>query len=206
MILQCEACDTRYLVPDAALTPEGRTVRCARCGHMWFAEPPESLPDLSAFETARPKLRPLPKGSNVPAVTAPRHPLWAVAACILLLLTAAAIATLTWRPSLATLEPSEGLALADLSFSKAPGQRRESFRVQGTIANRSEHTKRLPVLRITLRDESGEPLQYWDFTGDRVIEAGKSVPFDTDQLESIFSKGMEITVEIGSPLELTFRQ
>lgn len=37
MILTCPACQTRYQADEAKIPPQGRNVRCARCGEVWHA-------------------------------------------------------------------------------------------------------------------------------------------------------------------------
>ena len=58
MILECSQCRTRYLVPDSAVGPEGRTVRCAACKHSWFQ--PGNVLDLVARAEAGTPIAPTP--------------------------------------------------------------------------------------------------------------------------------------------------
>lgn len=69
MIIACPACGTRYAVPDAAIGSEGRTVRCAKCKHSWFQDPP--VLDLVSPEPAAPSV-PVPAPTQSPAAPTPK--------------------------------------------------------------------------------------------------------------------------------------
>jgi predicted Zn finger-like uncharacterized protein len=44
MIVTCPACATRYSVEPSSIAPDGRKVRCTRCGHIWLQLPPADMP------------------------------------------------------------------------------------------------------------------------------------------------------------------
>ena len=58
MIIECPACTTRYDI-KAQLPPEGRTVRCAKCGTVWRA-----MPDNNEDEAGLPAQQPAKEQNN----------------------------------------------------------------------------------------------------------------------------------------------
>jgi len=77
MILTCPSCQTRYNVNPDAMSPSGRVVRCAKCGHQWIEQPPRDMPlsvDLPAavpLPPPPPPPPPAPEPAPAPAVPPP---------------------------------------------------------------------------------------------------------------------------------------
>lgn len=45
MLISCTSCKSKYLINSADLKPNGRTVKCSKCGNQWYQDPTLSLED-----------------------------------------------------------------------------------------------------------------------------------------------------------------
>ncbi|MDE2133083.1 MAG: zinc-ribbon domain-containing protein [Alphaproteobacteria bacterium] len=52
MILTCPACSTRYQADESKFPPAGRSVRCAKCSHVWHQSAPEPETEAEAAVAA----------------------------------------------------------------------------------------------------------------------------------------------------------
>jgi predicted Zn finger-like uncharacterized protein len=214
MILQCSKCNARYLVPDSAIGASGRTVRCARCSHSWFEEPivqnvSENIPDLdemlgSINETPIP-IKPLAAGANVPARLAPRPAGGLKAMVFASFLLVAGLGLFIAKPSL-FVPSSVGLALEDVKFNKKTDEQSNIVEISGNIINSGDDEKIIPTMRVTLLDEAGNKLQFWEYAGGgKTLKPKENIPFTTGELPIKFITAKRFVLELGTPLELALR-
>ena len=80
MILTCNSCGKKFVVPDSAITASGRMVQCGSCGNKWRQFPvgevkkSQSIPSIkkviSKPQTSQQKIQKLKKVKKI----APRKP------------------------------------------------------------------------------------------------------------------------------------
>jgi predicted Zn finger-like uncharacterized protein len=180
MILTCESCHTRYLVPDRAVGAEGRQVRCKSCGHEWFQEPAESADfTLSEIEVEPipESVRPMPEGSSVPVIIMAegkegRHNRLAGYAAAILVFFAIMGVIIGARTSLAAAWPpahvfyemlglesstaAAGLTFGPVTAEVAPNaQGVNVLNIKGTISNPTDAVVKLAPLEVSLTMDKG---------------------------------------------------
>lgn len=225
MILECPSCQNRYLVDPRALGAQGRTVRCAKCRHEWFAAPPQEQPAedvLSVEDMAERELPPIPEGSSVPAIPVPppavpaglRYATYALAVlCGLSALlffhrdVVASIPALDEAYAAIGFYSSDGVVFADLEYEKSAAQGdtfKDTHHFKGVMVNTAATPRKMPVILLTLEGEDGVVLRRQPLTGEGVLAPGGIQRFDVPLTTSAESLRHAI-IELGSPQELRTR-
>ncbi len=198
MIVSCPSCATRYLIDPTALGGEGRTVRCAKCSHTWHERPPADMPKRVDILPPDDAPRPIPFGSNLPAIVARRRRAnrlgWlAVAAAVIIIIVAGIVArgpiVDAWPPA-GKLYTAIGLGVdkidtAGLEIQNVVQEQMVEGGVQilvirGKIQNLADHSRTVPPIRISLLDAADIELHHWTFAAEQSeLEAESHTNFET---------------------------
>jgi len=194
MILTCPQCDTRYQTDAAKFAPAGRTVRCAKCGHVWHQQPenasapvaadavsevepppdPDDAPPRAAFAAA-----PMPiaaSGGEAPPRGRMRAIVgWGGLAVLILLIGWSAIhfsrAIVSAWPQSASLYAAlgldanaQGVAFLDVSYARETEDGAPVLAVTGRIVNVGQEELPVPPIRVALTDRDKRELYHWSFS------------------------------------------
>jgi predicted Zn finger-like uncharacterized protein len=213
MILECTECHTRYLVPDTAIGPDGRTVRCASCKHSWFQA---GVPVLDLVARAEAPVAPrvaVPAPPPAPAVAeiAPpgtypdcdafaheppfrprRNPAkrWTIAALAAGVAMLAGVGGLLYSgaPGFASqlFRPVAGTPLRIVSkpVDQHVFNGNDIFAVSGTVLNPTDTRQNVPDIRADLRDAQKRIVFSWMIHPDATSLAPKGrIEFNSAKLD-----------------------
>lgn len=186
MILTCPSCSTRYLIDPTSLGVTGRVVRCARCSHSWSEVPPEDMPKLVDVLPPAEKIKPIPPGSNLPALQKTRiKTAWVGWAALFAVIVAVAAGTLLARDRIIAVWPGaaqiyaglgldeyaagRGLVVRNVQKGSSSEDGKRIVTVTGEITNIFDHSRDVPRVIVQVLDAT-----------QNVIDAGYAVPADSE--------------------------
>lgn len=206
MILTCEKCHTRYLLPTHLLGADGRRVRCTICSHEWFQMPEEDDFEESLSESAPiiDSVNSLEEDSDLPVLAQdvipperkikfqPGMPTGLMAAVFTGVLVMTGLLMFRepvgklWPDSIALYDalgltgpiPGEGLVFENLTATTSyNAEGVEILRVTGDVVNIRSFPVDVPGLQFTLRREDGSEVERWSYPSPNAdIPAQQSIP------------------------------
>ena len=204
MILACPACDTRFQLEAEALLPNGRWLRCGKCGNEWRQEPdgtvPQEMPAPPLPEAppagATPPRRTAGKPSAASGRAQPRGSrLWLGWVALLIFVATVTGGFVMGRDRILAAVPEMerlydlvglGVPLDEvLALEKVISARRivagdRVLIITGLVVNISDRPRKLPKLRASVTDAEGQELTFWQFSpSGETLLPGESAPFKT---------------------------
>ena len=198
MQLSCPNCSATYEVPETAIGPQGRKIRCRACDTSWFepgrqppasplpATPPPVAPIAVATPEPRPAERAEPPVEGEARARRRRGP-WLLLALVVLVVALGAIAaTIAMGPQQVASKLGIGGHRVPLgiAITREPDWRMiaggsQLFAVSGRIWNPTNVEQPVPDIRAELKDAQGHTVYHWTITRPVArLAPGASVNFD----------------------------
>ncbi|BAI76735.1 hypothetical protein AZL_e03900 (plasmid) [Azospirillum sp. B510] len=222
MIVSCPTCSTRYTLSDDSLGQDGRKVRCARCGHMWWQKPerqesepviPDALTELRPSMPVKPGARARIRHGRGPRAKPARGTVIGFALLGLLVAGSAAGAYFgrdvlvdRWPPAARLYDlagmpaepPGFGLDLRNIHSEQKQEGGKTVLLLDGEVANTTDGERRLPPLRVNSFGPERKLLQSWVVEPSaETLGPGAAAAFHHSQPDP--GPVVEVTITFGGP-------
>jgi len=219
MILICPNCATQYSVDPDRIGPEGRTVRCKQCAHVWREVPPEQLAEDEKIPQPVAEVAPQPKAEeagpsrrrrSVPLREHPKHTNpagWVALGAILF-----AVLGGGWLMRERMVEawpasgrlfaaigtpvevPGEGIEIADVTSSREVVEGVPVLLIEGRLTNVSTKVRTVPAVRASLLNQAAREVRTWVVPiSEQRLLPGETVAFTT-RLEKPPEEARELAI------------
>ena len=184
MILTCPQCETRFVVPDTAIPPGGRSVRCAKCQAKWHQLPVE--------EDDREDLTKNPDNNIIVEKKSPNETFLKImagikkecaegykpfAAGLVVVLLAFFIVTQFMGSPLVI---GQGLAFDKVTIERDG----DDFQIHGTIVNSMNELRGVPKIQITTLFEDIEGDRFLIAPEKTILKPNEEIHFSYDMKDS----------------------
>lgn len=175
MRLTCPSCGAVYDVPDGAIGPNGRKIRCRACATGWF-EPARATPaaapppgDRRQEAAAPARIAPVPPGEQTTSPRPRRRPPWPLVGLVALVLALGIVAAvLAWGPrqvasrfGLAERRVPLGIAITRQPDWRLIAGGSQLFAISGRVWNPTAEEQPVPDIRAELHDRAGRTVYGW---------------------------------------------
>lgn len=165
------------------------------------------------------RARPMPKGSNLPVVKKPKlNPRYFKIAAPVLAASWVVLALITYSPSwsetpgisavygMLGASSTKGLVFDDVHMDREQDGNKARFILSGSIRNDTNAVRKVPAVRVLLKDKDEKVLWGREYAVNVELKAGEVYPFRIPNVETNFAGSVkDIVVDLGHSLQLMVR-
>jgi predicted Zn finger-like uncharacterized protein len=200
MQLSCPNCGATYEVPENAIGPNGRKIRCRACDTSWFEPAPIAAP-AAPLPMTPPPVSPIPVATPVPespmsadeggveedAPPRRKRGLWLLLGLVVLVVILGGVAAAILmgpQQMVSRLGLGEKSVPLGIAITREPDWRMiaggsQLFAVSGRIWNPTKVEQPVPDIRAELKDAQGRTVYHWTITRPvQKLAPGASATFD----------------------------
>jgi predicted Zn finger-like uncharacterized protein len=208
MLITCPNCKTKFNIPPNAIGETGKKVKCTKCAHVWFQEPPVVKKAKTVKEPEAPQEKVEPNEEEDSQLPVKNHRKLYAAYIVLFIIIIGAGFALSPLKNISDnngyfgVYDYSGVSFSELSVEIERLGPTSNFQINGKIKNSNESQIKLPEIEIQVLSESGNVMTSYKVPPPQeYIDPQGEVEFKP-RLEEVSASAATISVKFGSWIEM----